>query len=356
MTETTMAEPEAPAPLLTRLFALRDAEPNIRARDAAEKLGVSEGELLACRCGEDVQRLRGPWGDLIQALPELGRVMALTRNDHVVHEKKGEFGKVSIFGEQMGLVLNHDIDLRLFLGRWHFGFAVAETAGENTRRSLQFFDQNGTAVHKVHLLEESNLPAYDSLVTRFLSPDQSPDMTVLPVPAVPDDQPDSDIDITALRDRWLALKDVHDFHALLKDLGVARVQALRLVGKDLAWRVDPKAFRDAVSAAVDQEIPVMIFAGSPGVVQIHTGQVKTLRDVGPWFNILDPDFNLHLREDHIASAWVVRKPTHDGIVTSLEIYDANNRQIAWLFGERGEGKGERTDWRALAESLEGADA
>src|SRR5690348_18119092 len=29
-------------------------------------------------------------------------------------------------------------------------------------------------------------------------------------------------------------------------------------------------------------------------------------------NILDPDFNMHLREDLIESAWVVRKPTTDG--------------------------------------------
>mgnify|MGYP002633951517 CR=1 FL=1 len=356
MTETALAELENAAPLRARWLALRDAEPTIRARDAAEKLGVSEGELIACRCGAGVQRLQGPWGDLLEALPDLGRVMALTRNDHVVHEKKGTFGKVQIFGGRMGLVLNHDIDLRIFLDRWHFGFAVAEPSGESTRHSLQFFDGDGTAVHKVHLLEDSNKAAFDGLVAHFLSPDQSPGMAVAPVPAAPDDRPDSEIDRAALRDCWLRLKDVHDFHAMLKTVGVGRVQALRLVGAELAWRVDPKSFRHAVTAAAAQEIPVMVFVGSPGVVQIHTGAVHTLRDVGPWFNILDPDFNLHLREDHIASAWVVRKPTRDGIVTSLEIYDADDAQIAWLFGERGEGKGERHDWRMLAESLEGTGA
>ena len=356
MTETTLAERENQAPLKTRWLALRDAEPKIRARDAAEKLEVSEGELLGCRCGESVQRLQGPWGELIQALPELGRIMALTRNEHVVHEKKGAFGKISIFGEKMGLVLNHDIDLRLFLGRWHFGFAVVEEGAGGPRRSLQFFDQDGMAVHKVHLLEDSNVEAFDALVARFLSPDQSAEMSVTPVPPEPEARPDSEIDTTVLRDRWLALKDVHDFHAMLGELGAGRVQALRLVGTELAWRVDVKSFRNAVTAAADQEIPIMIFVGSPGAVQIHTGPVKTLRDVGPWFNILDPDFNLHLREDHIASAWVVRKPTKDGIVTSLEIYNEDDQRIAWLFGERGEGSSERMDWRALAESMEGVDA
>src|SRR3546814_4658978 len=71
----------------------------------------------------------------------------------------------------------------------------------------------------------------------------------------------------------------------------------------------------------------MIFVGSPGMVQIHTGPVTTLKQVGPWFNVLDPGFNLHLRDGDITEAWVVRKPTRDGIVTALEVYDAEGRQI-----------------------------
>ena len=43
---------------------------------------------------------------------------------------------------------------------------------------------------------------------------------------------------------------------------------------------------------------------------------------GPWLNVLDPTFNLHLREDRIAAAWVVRKPSVNGDIHSLELYDA----------------------------------
>ena len=35
-----------------------------------------------------------------------------------------------------------------------------------------------------------------------------------------------------LRERWQALQDVHDFHAMLQDLGAGRAQAFRLVGHD----------------------------------------------------------------------------------------------------------------------------
>ena len=134
---------------------------------------------------------------------------------------------------------------------------------------------------------------------------------------------------------------------MLDVLDIGRLQAFRLIGDDMAWRVAPSAFRVALERAAASALSILVFVGSPGVVQIHTGLVSKLRAVRPWFNVLDPGFNLHLREGGIAEAWVVRKPTRDGIVSSLEIFDAAGEQIAWMFGERREGEPESSDWRAL---------
>jgi putative hemin transport protein len=73
--------------------------------------------------------------------------------------------------------------------------------------------------------------------------------------------------------------------------------------------------------------------------------------MGPWFNVLDDSFNLHLREDRIASAFVVWKPTDDGVVTSLELFDAEGELIASLFGKRKPGQPEDEAWRALVAGL-----
>lgn len=67
--------------------------------------------------------------------------------------------------------------------------------------------------------------------------------------------------------------------------------------------------------------------------------------------MLDPGFNLHLRMDLFTEAWLVRKPTVDGIVTSLECYDAEGSLIVQFFGERKPGKPELTAWTALADGL-----
>jgi putative hemin transport protein len=70
-----------------------------------------------------------------------------------------------------------------------------------------------------------------------------------------------------------------------------------------------------------------------------------------WINVLDDEFNLHLREPGVAGAWLVRKPTKDGVVTSIELYDAAGENIALMFGKRKPGQPEDENWRNLAESL-----
>jgi putative hemin transport protein len=95
----------------------------------------------------------------------------------------------------------------------------------------------------------------------------------------------------------------------------------------------------------------MVFVGNPGMIQIHTGPVSNLKPMGPWFNVLDEAFNLHLREDHIDSAWVVSKPTEDGIVTSLELFSRDGTLIATLFGKRKPGQPEDLAWRDIVTGM-----
>ena len=107
----------SPAELYRAWQDLRAERPQLRARDAAALLQVSEGELVASRVGIDAVRLRPDWAALLPALGELGPIMALTRNEHCVHERKGPYREVTVSANgQMGLVVSPDIDLRLFLG------------------------------------------------------------------------------------------------------------------------------------------------------------------------------------------------------------------------------------------------
>lgn len=326
---------------LKKQYAAFKAEnPKVRIRDAANQLGVSEAELVATGLGETAIQLEGDFRELLKEVPTLGYVMALTRNDSVVHERKGNYLNVS-FNGHVGLVLGEDIDLRLFLANWKFGFAVHE----NDRRSLQFFAGDGEAVHKIYLTDQSNGTAYDALVANYRAAEQTGNLDLEPKPEAVVPTPDADIDGAAFQESWLNLKDTHEFFGMLRKHKVSRLQAMHLAPEGHALPITMETVKKVFAEVSKTGLPIMIFVGNRGCIQIHTGEVRKLVSMGPWFNVLDPQFNLHLREDQVASAWVVKKPTTDGIVTSLELYDAEGNQIALIFGKRKPGLPEKTEWR-----------
>ena len=338
--------------LATRWLRLRGEQPALRIRDAAATLGVSEAELVALGVGQTATPLAADWRALLGDMPSVGRVMCLTRNEHCVHERQGRFEGVQVGGPH-GLVLGPDIDLRLFLGSWRHGFAVREPLKGGERQSLQFFDASGEAVHKIYATDETDRPAFDALIARHRAEASALEIA----PRAPDaaDRPDSEIDVEGLRTAWRTMTDTHEFFGMLGKYKVGRVQALRLAGEEFARELPPRALRGAMEAAGAAGMPIMIFVGSRGCIQIHSGPVVRIEPMEMhgmrWLNVLDPGFNLHLREDRIASVWIVEKPTSDGIVTSVEAFDGEGELMAMFFGARKPGVPEREEWRQIVRKL-----
>ena len=340
MTNTTRPTP-------AEIRAFRAENPKMRERDIAAQLGISEAALVAAEVGLTAVRIDGGANRFLERVEALGEVMALTRNESVVHEKIGVYEKINT-GKHASIVLGENIDLRIFPNAWAHGFAVSKTDGETVRRSLQFFDKAGNAVHKVHLRPASSLEAYDAIVADFTLEDQSQDFVEVVSEKTVETGP---VDVEALRENWSAMTDTHQFFGILKKLKIARQDAVRSVGEDFAHEVRADAVGDMMRAAAESETPIMCFVGNNGTIQIHTGPVKNIQPMGPWLNVMDPTFHMHLRMDHIAECWVVRKPTTDGHVTSLEAYDASGEMIVQFFGKRKEGKVERDDWREILANL-----
>ena len=335
--------------LKKRWEQLKAENPNLRIRDAATHLGVSEAELLTTNIGENCVRLIDKFDELLQELHSLGRIMALTRNDAIVHERKGYYNNVEILKGhgKMGLVVGEDIDLRIFFNRWHFGFAVTNVNQRGVIRSFQFFDIDGTAVHKIYLTETSNLNAYEKLVEKYHSENQNQSLKVSGKPVKPFENSDAEIDAKGFRDSWAAMKDTHDFFSLTRKFGVSRQQALRLADREMAFQVSTETYRYVLEKASETKLPIMIFVGNPGIIQIHTGEVENIVEARGWLNVLDEKFNLHIKQEEIVAAWIVRKPTVDGIVSSLELFDSKNENVALFFGKRKPGNPESQKWREL---------
>lgn len=340
--------------LAARWSALKAEQPGVRVYDAAKRLGCSELELVATTIGEGARRLRADWATLLTGLEACGPLMALTRNAHCVHEKTGVYRNVEV-GEHVGLVLDEVIDLRLFFSRWRHVLAVdVQAAKGRVMRSVQIFDADGAAVHKIYVRPQTDEAAFDALLDRLTHEDQTPWQAVEAPRSPAVELADDVIDVATFQREWLDLKDTHDFFGLTRKHKVTRTQALRLAPEGHATRVAASAPARLLTLAAERGVPVMVFVGSVGVVQIHTGPVKKIVPMDGWFNVMDPGFNLHLHESGVTDCWIVRKPTADGVVTSLECFDASGELVVQLFGQRKPGVPEREDWRALLDAAFGS--
>ncbi|HEY4240363.1 MAG TPA: ChuX/HutX family heme-like substrate-binding protein [Kofleriaceae bacterium] len=336
------------ASLGARWQALRTDRPHLRTRDAAGELGVSEVELVATL--DHATRLAPDPASLLHALPAVGRCMALTRNEHCVSEVRGTYGEVEL-GAHAGTVIGDAIDLRVFLDHWRHLYAIDEPE----RRSIHVFDRTGTAVHKIYLEPSGDAAAWAAIVASRAQPGP---LVLEAAPPPRTERPDAEIEREALIAGWDAMTDTHEFFHLLAKHGASRVQALRLAAEDetrpRARRVSDGAIGEVLRGSAASGERIMIFVGNRGCIQVFSGAVARIAPHGPWLNVLDASFNLHLRADRIASSWVVAKPTRSGLVRSLELFDAAGETIALVFRRRDDRDlAEDPAWSAQLDALAG---
>ncbi|MCA0873553.1 hemin-degrading factor [Seohaeicola saemankumensis] len=329
----------------------RQDNPKLRERDLADQLEISEAQLLAAHVGQGVTRIDADMGRVMPALSRLGEVMALTRNASCVIEKTGVYDNYT-GGPHAGLVVNGEIDLRMFPRHWVHGFAVEKPLEDGgLRRSVQIFDAAGDAVHKVFLRDSSRVGEWDGLVAGLRLADQSDTLAVGPRAPVEPAKGDAD-KADRLRAEWDKITDTHQFLQMVRKLKMNRLGAYRIAGAPYVRALAPGAVDDMLQQVAGSGLPIMAFVGNMGCIEIHTGPVNTLKPMGPWLNVLDPRFNLHLRGDHIAEVWQVTKATKRGDAVSIEAFDRDGMLIVQFFGVLAEPEA-AAKWNALVFALEG---
>ncbi|MEM5472831.1 ChuX/HutX family heme-like substrate-binding protein [Hoeflea sp. AS60] len=304
----------------------------MRERDLANQLGISEAQFLEAFVGEHVERIEPDIDVFFPMLHEAGEVMALSRNVNAVHEKTGVYEKFAS-GKHASMVLGKDIDLRIFPKHWRHAYHVSKTLENGSaQHSFQFFDVRGNAVHKVFAREATDLDKWNLIRTRLEKTDAGPAFKAAAA-VKPAETPTPEA-IADLREIWATMEDTHQFQAMLRKTGISRHQAIRLVGSDFATRLADNAADILFEQLSVLQVPIMAFVRNPGILQIHSGPVTNIKQVGPWLNVLDTGFHLHLRKDQFKAIWLVRKPTKSGDIFSIEIFDDRDEQVILINGDR----------------------
>lgn len=327
----------------------RAADPKFRDRDLAERLQISEAQLVAAHVGFGATAVVAHPDQIMHAAATFGETMALTRNVSCVHEKIGVYDNYHP-GSHAAMVLTEDIDLRIFPNHWRHAYMVETETDAGLRRSLQVFDAAGDAVHKIFLRGDDVEAPWAEARAQIALRDQDATLTV--EPRQPPEAPKSDpgkLDI--LRKEWVRMTDTHQFLRLASKLKMNRLGAYRIAGTPFVRALPPRAVNAMFEAVRDRQIDIMLFVGNRGCIQIHTGPIGTLKPMGPWQNVMDSRFNLHLRGDHVAEVWAVEKPTQRGPAVSVEAFDARGMLIFQVFGLGKEGRDTRPAWREIVDDL-----
>lgn len=329
--------------------AARSENPKMRDRDFATKIGITEGQLIAAYVGETTIRITADMDRLMPAIGRFGEVMALTRNESCVIEKVGIYDKFTS-GPHACLIVNEEIDLRMFPKHWVHAFAIENETENGTRRTIQVFDAAGDAVHKIFLRPASVSEEWDSVVEGLRISDQSDTLEVSArAPTEPaKGEPEQ---AKRLREKWDKMTDTHQFLMMIRKLKLNRLGAYRIAGAPYVRPLAPEAIDTMLYKAAETETPIMAFVGNMGCIEIHTGPIKKVVEMGPWINVLDPGFDLHLRKDHIAEVYAVTKSTRRGDAISIEAFDADGAIIVQFFGVLRD-EASAAKWNVLVADLE----
>ncbi len=259
--------------LAARWTALRGRLPS---RDAAQWLQAPEAALVATETGTDVVRLRSTPSDidaLLADIQKLGKIEVMVRTESGISERTVSattpyFDKT---GQPRHMSANDPqrLGLQPDVANWREAFAVTRYYGKahEAYRQLQFYDGAGGNVAKIHLVDNARARAYDALVAKYRSADQS-----------------------------------HRFVA-----ETTQVRAQPPVPASAACDVRGTAARLAPLTLLNQALadgmPLASRVANDGASQTHAARLTRVHDIGDgWLSVQARDFALHLRVSDIVSA------------------------------------------------------
>lgn len=335
--------------VLGRWKRMQARKPTLGQREGARRLGVTELELVGAQVGHGAIRLDEDWVALVRSIQSLGAVGTLTRNEHCAIQRDGEYRQLRGSGGAVH-VDGGGLSLRLFLDRWYAAYAVEDVWARRSRRSIQIFDAEGRALHKVFLRSQSDGAAYERLIAAHAAADQDPGEVLEPRPAPEPESPGGHIDVAILRATWAQLRQPGDLGRWLEKYQLTHEQLLTMVGTDFAERVVTHAPAAVLRQVVERRIAIVVTVGNPGVIQSYEGTIVDFRTVDGWCSAVQDGFGLHLQQRGVASAWVVRRSSTSGMVTVLELFDRRGTLLIQL-RSADDPPGEEGAWRSLLQGL-----
>ena len=282
--------------------------PKVRIRDAAYQMKVSEAELLSTEINETVSCLLiEDMTAFIKDVLKVDKIMLLIRSDYVVHEKTIKTKNIRLEENQIIDLDKNDCSILDFnIDAFEYVFFQKKMHSNRELKSFQFFDKAGMAILKIYL-KGKDLGFFDEIDLKYKKT-YNYEM-----------QSDLDINNSNLLDSKIKINlpfDTINSKTTCRDISV---KSLRLI----------------LENASDMKTPIQIHALGLGTIQYHRNTVRNIVDYGPWVNVIDQKFNLHVLENGLTRASLIQYQFKDCQQYLINFFDKNNTHVLGVTNVKG---------------------
>ena len=244
---------------------------NLRTFDIAKQINVTEAELLSVRLNSNLKYLSIPDpSDFFHEIQKFKKIMLLTRNEYVVHEKIISPQKLEFTFEKNYFLKYENLPLIQFHDKlWTYAFSEYKNHNNRDLRSFQLFNNYGDSLLKIFLKSKES-DHFNKIVKKY-SVDYNYECQNL---GFNDHMGKNNVGLS-LASEFLELS------FLKSDMRVE----------------DEKAIRKILEFSSKHQINIGIYVLGNSSIQYHFEKINKVVDYADWLNVLDSHFNLHLKEE-----------------------------------------------------------
>ena len=307
------------------IFKSNPENKKTRIKNAADTLEVSEADLLSTEIGENVFYLDiADYDQFFQKFISIDKIMLLIRSDYVVHEIIVDSSKIIFKKDSLACSENPNLPFTIFDPKlFKFVFFEKKIHAGKELKSFQFFDINGKALIKI-FLKGLKTNRFEEIASEYKKEYQY------------------DIQKAALNQNKKNINLIREVNILEREYNIKNY--------DLKTNeINKNILRYVLDGASNNSIPIRIHAFGDKINQNYRGLVKKIVDFGPWINVMDKYFNLHVLENNIKKSIIndYHKTKNNLIIISF--FDSNNNKVIDI----GPMEGHDKKFKKLIYSMEG---
>ena len=284
--------------------AFQSNNKKVRIRDAANQMKVSEAELLSTEVGADTFYLSvDNIEHFFKELFSVDKIMLLIRSNVVVHEVVVKPKSLQLQGDKiLNIEDNKSLVLSFNDNLFKHIFYQKKVHSNKELRSFQIFDKKGAAVLKIYLKGQDK-SIFDQIALKYMVSYEY--------------ELQLDFKLSLVSDPKSNLIQKVDLY-FINGEGILDSSEFKLKKAPL------RQILDDVSKS---RLPVQVHGVGEGTIQYYRGVIKNIIDYGPWINVIDKDFNLHVLENELSESIIINYEITDCNYCSIEFFDREGNHV-----------------------------